>query len=610
MPTYVDKTLTLTTAELAAGSARCHISNGIVSMHMRRDGAGAADVRSHGLPSFDFGDVVVSGADAALLGQSLHMQNGAWACETASATNELMALRHMPNCVLQRFQAKAGAAAVIHTVTPPVGAVADRFEHILLNIQGVRVHCLVVEARTVQGRAAYACAYLTAGVQFEGAERVSGAVRNRCLVGADGVLDILHCVVHGETDVVNQLTKEVLTKAVQLSGTAAKIRTLHTMRWNALWKAQARIVARDGADPDVASLNRALEQCIFRIISTVPDEVVLVASSAPGQAPDGEAEFLVAAMLPLHRNMPTRALTGFTWDAHTPLRYLTRYVVDVWAAFRAGLNSVWLRGIMAKVQAVLDEIVTRVQVAGLDVAAATYTIDGVGPTAGRDGAPLEDDAYNTILVKHAIEAGTQASYEVRVLPRDEWARVDRLLSMPVDDDYNLIPTSATGVAPTEPEHALLLHPFYYRQTLGVEVDVLEANGATVAELAASNDYVLNVSGLAVEVTNTAYVVPSADRSVALDALAVRYYALMAPMLDDWGALGDGVPVKDVAAFFAAFVYGFARTRLTGQVSPTSIHTETAALSTPRHASLPRAWKAIMRCSASVTAPMQTLLNTL
>lgn len=615
MPSYLDKTLTLTGVDLATGSARCLVSNGIVTLRMEREACGPADVRVYGLPSFDFADIAPVGGDMTVLSQSLHMQNGVWTCDTTSAMSEVVALRHMPNCVLQRFQAKAGAAAVMHTVLPPTGAVVDRYEHILLNIQGLRVPCLVVEARTVQGRAAYACAYMNPGVEFDGAELggrtqgpFAGAVNNRCRVGADGVLDVLHCVIHGSTDLVNQLTRDVLTKAVRLSGTASKMRTLHTMRWNALWKAQARVVPRDGADAVVASLNRALEQSVFRVLCAVPDDVVL--GEGPVDVLDEDAEFQVAAMLPLHPEMPTRALSRYVWDAHTPLRSLTRFILDVWAAYRACLDSVWLRGIMGKVQAALDEVVTRVQVAGLDVVTSTYVIDGVGPTAGRDGAPLEDDAYNTILVKHAIEAGVQASYEARVLPRDEWIRVDRLLAMPVNDDREIIPVSDTGVTAVEPEHALLLHPYYYRQTLGVEVDVLDANRPEILALAASPDYVMRAAGLAVEVTDVAYTVTSAARAAALAVLADRYSVLAQPLLDDWGALGDGVPMRDVAAFFAAFIYGFARTRITGQVSPTSIHTETAALTTPRHASLPYAWKAILRCSASVTAPMQTLLNTL
>jgi hypothetical protein len=577
---------------------------------MKRDGTGDAYVTSHGLPSFNFCRVSDSGADNTVVSQSLHMQNGVWSCDTTSATNEVMALRHLPNCVLQRFQAKGSpGSTVVHTVVPPIGSVAERFEHILLNIQGLRVPCLMVETRTAHGHAAYGCAYINAGVEFDGAERVGAEVRNRCRVAADGVLDILHCVIHGP-DSVNQLTRDILTKAVQLGGTASKIRSVHTMRWSSLWKAQARVVARDVANPDVKALNRALEQSIYRILCTERDEVVLSSRINPSHAPDADAEFLIASMLPLKSKMPTRTLSRFVWDAHTPLRLLTRFVVDVWAVFRSSLDAVWLRGIMGDVQSVVDEIVTRIQVAGLDIQSASYVIDGVGPTAGRDGAPLEDDAYNTILVKHALEAGIQASYETRVYPREEWIRVDKLLAMPVNDDYEIIPSSATGTAPVEPEHTLLLHPYYYRQTLGIQVDVFEANMADLVEMSSSSDYVLAVSGLALEVTASAYIVTSAERSQALEALAARYYAHATPMLEDWGSLGDDVPIKDVAAFFAAFVYGFARTRITGQVSPTGIHIETAALTTPRHASLPYAWKAILRSASSVTSPVQTLLNAL
>jgi hypothetical protein len=95
---------------------------------------------------------------------------------------------------------------------------------------------LVVE-RTARGRAAYACAYLNAGVEFDGAERRDGVVRNRCQVGTD--VDILHCVIHGESDVVNQLT-DGADQGRPALGHRGQMRTLHDAVERALEGAGAR----------------------------------------------------------------------------------------------------------------------------------------------------------------------------------------------------------------------------------------------------------------------------------------------------------------------------------------------------------------------------------
>jgi hypothetical protein len=92
------------------------------------------------------------------------------------------------------------------------------------------------------------------------------------------------------------------------------------------------------------------------------------------------------------------------------------------------------------------------------------------------GQPLEDDAYTTILVKNALEMAIQASYELRMFPRQEWKNLNDSLEMPISGAL-IQATSATGTAAINPEHIINLHPYYYRQTLGTTVNVLTANKA-------------------------------------------------------------------------------------------------------------------------------------
>jgi hypothetical protein len=82
-------------------------------------------------------------------------------------------------------------------------------------------------------------------------------------------------------------------------------------------------------------------------------------------------------------------------------------------------------------------------------------------------------------------------------------------------------------------------------------------------MSSSSDYVLRLSD---GVGEWQLGLPSTGVRVLNDH--TRYYAHAAPIPENWETL----PIKDVAAFFAAFVYGFARTHTSPGVA-TGIHIE-------------------------------------
>jgi hypothetical protein len=81
----------------------------------------------------------------------------------------------------------------------------------------------------------------------------------------------------------------------------------------------------------------------------------------------------------------------------------------------------------------------------------------VGHTVGRLGQPLEDDAYTTILVKNALEMAIQASYELRMFPRQEWKNLNDSLEMPISGAL-IQATSAPVQQPSTP-NIINLHPY-------------------------------------------------------------------------------------------------------------------------------------------------------
>jgi hypothetical protein len=130
---------------------------------------------------------------------------------------------------------------------------------------------------------------------------------------------------------------------------------------------------------------------------------------------EGDAELLVAALLPARGSADARSLASH--GMRTPERADSRFIVDV-GAFRSDPGG---RGVAAgacwqKLQAAHRQVVTRVQVAGLDVG---HPHTRSTASARRRGATVFRlrTAANTILVKHAIEAGTRRRLGTRVPTR-------------------------------------------------------------------------------------------------------------------------------------------------------------------------------------------------
>jgi hypothetical protein len=621
--TYVDKTLTLDEMTLFGTSSKCVLGNGYLEMRMRPDAHGSADVRLGGAPTFDFAQVARAVQTTPIMQQSLSVQNGTWTCLVSDTTVSVTPLRQLPNCALQKAQVASGAGVeMTHTVVVPAGAFLDRYEHILLDVNGVKAPCLVVEAKTSYGRIAYAAVYLTQDATFGGASKATVAVTpasehvpavvNRFVLGASGAVDVLHCVVHGDytgtflspdTPQTVAHAKSIAVQAHALcAGSAAQLRLVNTQRWAALWRSQIEVVPNAEGDADVEQLNTLLQMGMYRALSSFPDATFIGHGVRAGLAPG--SEFRVAAALSLKPDSAHDALRQFDVGPDASLAELSLYVVNVWAVFRVTLDRVWLREVMPVVTRALNEITTRVQIAGLDEG---DEVSGVGPTKGRRHQPLEDDAYTTILVKNALEMSIQASYELRLYPRREWMELSAALPMPVSGSV-LLATSATGTAATDPEHVVNLHPFFFRQTLGTAVNVLTANKALADAAVTSADPVLRAAGVAVLTAYAPFVVSTSARADQLDALAAVVYAFRNLPASEWGFLGSDVTLEVTASVLACVVYGFARTRVTGQVSIDGIHTEKSGLQFARTASMPRAWKAIRTRSAALLSPENLTVN--
>lgn len=612
--TYTDKTLALDEMTLFATHVKCVIGNGCLEMRMHPDALGRSTSTYRSRPTFDFATVVPEAATSPILSQSVHIQTGTWSCMELDTTIAVTPLRQAPNCALQRVSVASGTGReMVHRVHPPAGAFVDRYEHILLDVEGQKAPCLVIDAKTTYGRIAYVGVYLTRDAVFEGASDEDGtAICNKFALGASAQVEVLHCVVHGDytgtflspdTPQASLQAKDIARQVFALcAGDATQLRVANTQRWAALWRAQLEIIPNDAANPDVKKVNEALQMCMYRVLSSSPDSTVIGVDVVPDIRPG--VEFQTAAMLPMHAALMLDTFKTLKVTPKLSMSALALYVVNAWATFRATLDRVWLSDVMPFVTQATNEITTRVQISGLDEAGE---VSGVGKTRGREGQPLEDDAYTTILVKNALEMAIQASYELRVFPRQEWKALNDELKMPVSG-ATIEATSATGTAATEPEHVVNLHPYFYRQTLGAAVNVLSTNKPLADAAVASSDVILRAAGIAVLTAYLPFVPDAAVRAGDLDALETVFVAMCSSYASEWNFLGEDQDIATISSILACMTYGFARARVTGQVSVDGIHTEKAGLNLSRSASMPRAWKAIKIKSSKLLAPENLTVN--
>jgi hypothetical protein len=581
---------------------------------MNITGTGDGNNYLKGTPTFNFANITTDPVTPSPISeQSVHIQTGTWGCSDATTTVSISPLRQLPNCALQKVTVVSGQT-MRHEVKPPAGAHIDRYEHILLNVNGTRAPCLVVDARTSYGRIAYIAMYMTTDVAFNGAstlEEGTGVV-NSMTLGATGLVEVLHCVLHGDytgtflspdTPQVSLQAREVAQQAFALcAGNASQLRSVNTQRWAALWRAQLEVLPNNSTDVEIQKLNKVLQMCMYRLFASTVDSTHIGNNVTRNIKPS--VEFMTASLVTLKAAMMLDTFKNFTVSPIVRTSALALYIINAWSVFRSTLDRVWLGDIMPIITKSMDEITSRIQISGMDI---EEEVSGVGPTVGRLGQPLEDDAYTTILVKNALEMSIQASYELRMFPRQEWKKLNDTLQMPVSGAL-IQATTATGIAAVNPEHIINLHPYYYRQTLGTPVNVLTIN-KTLADTAVANaDPVLKAAGIAVLTSYLPFVSNSSDRADQLDALLVQFYALRDLPASEWGFLGEDQSLDTISSIVSCVVYGFARTRITGQVSVDGIHTERASVALSRTASMPRTWKAVKIKSATLLAPENLTVN--
>jgi phage tail protein X len=456
--------------------------------------------------------------------------------------------------------------------------------------------------------------YMTTDVTFNGASTLDDGtgILNTFTLGATGYVEVLHCVLHGDytgtflspdTPQVSLQAKEVAQQAFALcGGNASQLRSVNTLRWSALWRAQLEVLPNISSDVEIQKLNRVILICMYRLFASTVDATHIgnnvTRSIKPG------VEFLTSSFVTLKAAMLLDTYKNFTVSPVVRTSALALYVINAWGVFRSTLDRVWLGDVMTLITKAVDEITSRIQISGMD---QVEEVSGVGHTVGRLGQPLEDDAYTTILVKNALEMAIQASYELRMFPRQEWKNLNDSLEMPISGAL-IQATSATGTAAINPEHIINLHPYYYRQTLGTTVNVLTANKGLADSAVGNADPVLKSAGIAVLTSYLPFVTNTSDRANEMDVLKTRLYELRDLPASEWSFLGDDQTLATISAIVTCIVFGFARTRITGQVSIDGIHTERAAVVLSRSASMPRSWKAIRIKSATLLAPENLTVN--
>jgi hypothetical protein len=101
--------------------------------------------------------------------------------------------------------------------------------------------------------------------------------------------------------------------------------------------------------------------------------------------------------------------------------------------FRSTLDRVWLGDIMPIITKSMDESTSRIQNVRYGY---RRKVSESGPTVGRLGQPLEDDAYTTILVKECVGDVHSGVLRIENVSRTRMEEAERALQMPVSEPHS------------------------------------------------------------------------------------------------------------------------------------------------------------------------------
>lgn len=592
------------------------LGNGSVVMVTKiHDAIRTARTLVDGLPMFNFASWAPSAAVPALQTQSLHLGNGVFS-ETfdvpgGTLTSTLCALRQHSSCALQTMSLPAGQYK--HAPTIPDELVLDGGDHTYVNSKGVAVPCLRLRAHARSDpsvRYAYLGAYVKAdNVSWLGLDRKPFAPENNFQVAGTGLIHVLHCVAYGP-DADTVVTRTAVAALVGANNLGSILHTGNTLRWASVWRAGITVVPKVPGNADVARVNLAIKAAQYRVLSTRRDAGrVSLFSQGPGwiacpvsaivaTVPDYSK---AAAVDTLKNALASQIATD---PAAPRLDVLAFAILDAWNVFRATNDRSWLRSAAPYVYSAANALAQRVEGAGLDSIdplTLEVPLTSVGTVTTALGEVVKQHGLATHLVRQALSAAAQMSYDLRDVPPDAWLSAYNQLVVPRDG--TVIRYSAADATGPQNDQALVHHPYVFAvPSASIVPSSLLLSGRTAAlSAAADEDATLRLGSIAVLASSSPLVTGATNAAIAS---AYAYLdAEIAEMSPLWRSMSPDflVDVRVSAEFLSTVAFGFARVRIYGAVDRDGVHVQRAQLAAESIALLPATWAGVRITTVSVGA---------
>jgi hypothetical protein len=557
------------------------------------------------------------------------MSAGVWRCEgtvTVDASDpgaktnvavDTLALRHVPECVVQCFDADK-AVEFTHVVRAPPSIIIDRTEVVVRNVYEHTVAALVVEGRTIAGiRVAYCCYYVSAssiasvrGLQSTVAESsASGRIEVGLRTTPEAPrVDLVHAILHGSAasgaEAIAHVSR-LFRSDVPLPTSIVRARTTHALRWAALWNGDLIVGERSDASVEdqgtLKTFNIHVRTSVYALYAASRDPNAIVSRwcdalrpiTSRGEDFEGDPDMLtVPALLSVAPWLAWAQPPTHRASAWTPVHVIARAVVDAWNGYRATLDRPRLELLFQTLRLDMAEMDLHIDMEG-----GPGSVTSVGAARTLRGEDVDDDAYTIGVVRRAFAAAEQISNTLRIPPDPQWTvKRDALASSLAADQTS----SALVQTPIGNRDALvLLHPasmdVYAGTTdLGPIAPVMEDNRPALLEIASApvDQLIPELAFAAISaLASDARRLASFDEACARADLSFEMFIERASesVHPVWGAATSD-RARLAASIVACTTFGFLGMRFQGHVTRDGYHTVPAKLlPAPAVTILPECW---------------------
>lgn len=615
--TFTDRELRYTPGE-ASAAGNPVIGNGHVFVHMDTQSpamCSTAATRVGNETTFNFLDVQKEGGTPLpeVSSRSLHLSNGTYRSVAGTPEPEcevsVCSIRQSLPSVLQTVWVR-DAMLMVHTVQPPPGMSVTRADLVIKNVGGHPLPHLAVEGTVGSVHTAYCCIYAGDSLSLDGVREPtqhSSAIHSLVNIQSPNTtLYMMHAVLHGDAvtaahafDICAQHFRTNVAPSVSM----ASVKSLHSLRWAALWRGGLTVErTADASEEEIEQirvLNIHLQTSLYRLYSDYPDPNAVpttydVDPARFSRRPYALVDFLaVAAVAPWLKFMQNLKAPS----PRTPMFEVAGDVVDAWDGYRTTLDRTQLDVHFQTLRRHAHELTIRVQNTAPPVGAGSEA--SIGTVKTRSGAYVSDDAFTTGMVRRAFESVEQICYALRLPADPAWKDLRNKLVVPRSSPFT------TEIADVNPPAAnqdglVLLHPGHLRtqantSDLGTLSTLIDGNTEAMIAAAQGAACPAAFASIAALASHAASLPNVGDRASRMDE-CMGWLMLQASMaLDpDWGAaaLDSTETASDIVA---CMVFGFLRARIQGHVTSMGVYTVPAnLLPGPSTAILPRAWRLVRR----------------